>query len=104
MVRSTTRSTPTLTLLRNAGFGADLHTGGGVLKMLEVLGIAHAVRGNRKELLWRSAGSDEPHRTPQHLALRRMRDLLQYYRGSVIGTPDLMRDVAATNRHEALGA
>jgi hypothetical protein len=104
LVRDTTELTPTLTLLRHTGFGADLQTGRGVLKMLEVLGIARSMRGKRKEFLWSSTGLGERCRKPQHLAFREMRDLLQYYRGSVIGTPDLMRDVGITDRHEALGA
>jgi hypothetical protein len=33
-----------------------------------------------------------------------LQDLLQYYRGSLIGTPDLIRDARLTNPREALGA
>lgn len=41
---------------------------------------------------------------PDLLPFRRLRDLLQYYRGSLIGTPDLIRDIGAPNRREILGA
>ena len=100
------RRVPTQLLLRAAGLQDDPRTGLGALKMAEVLGLVHSERGHRKTLLW-SGGSRHDGANPRvgnRLPFRRLRDLLQYYRGSLIGTPDLVRDAALPNRHEALGA
>jgi Sigma-70, region 4 len=97
---------PTQSLLLAAELQNDPRTGLGALKIAEVVGLVHSSRGDRKTLLW-SGGALAGHAQPQpenRLPFRRLRDLLQYYRGSLIGTPDLIRDTALPNRHEALGA
>jgi Sigma-70, region 4 len=97
---------PTQSLLRAAELQHDPRTGLGGLKMAEVVGLVHSNRGDRKTLLW-SGGASDRHAQPQpenRMPFRRLRDLLQYYRGSLIGTPDLIRDTALPNKHEALGA
>jgi hypothetical protein len=100
--------TPTQVLLEAAKLAAESATGRGALKMAEVLGLVHAVRGERKALLWRKGSLDsgcvrDP-KLPDLLPFHRLRDLLQYYRGSLIGTPDLVRDAGLSSRREALGA
>jgi hypothetical protein len=84
--------------------GADAKTGLGALKMAEVLGLVHATRGAKKALVWHK-GPGEPGRPEvwKRLPFRRLRDLLQHYRDSLVGTPDLMRDTGLAQR-EALGA
>ncbi len=73
--------------------------------MAEVLGRVHATRGTRKSLVWhRGRGEPGQPEVWQSLPFRRLRDLLQYYRDSLIGTPDLVRDTGLGCRHEALGA
>jgi Sigma-70, region 4 len=74
--------------------------------MAVVLGLVHTSRGNRNALLWHGAGdgSNEHSGVRDLLPFRRLRDLLQYYRGSLIGAPDVLRDVCLTNRREGLGA
>jgi DNA-directed RNA polymerase specialized sigma24 family protein len=98
----------TQVLLRRAGLERDPKTGLGALKMAEVLGLIHSTRGERKALVWRAGRPlPRPQRDPKlwdPLPYRRLRDLLQYFRGSAIGTPDLVRDAALPNRREALGA
>jgi hypothetical protein len=102
------RTTPTGVLLCRAGLHRDPHTGRGALKMAEVLGLVHASRGQRKALLWETgppmSWRERDAKLPNLLPMRRLRDLLEYYRGSLIGTPDLVRDSCISNRREALGA
>jgi hypothetical protein len=97
---------PTATLLRQSGLTRDPHTGRGALKMAEVLGLVHATRGLRKALLWQrgQAALRRDPGLPDLFPFRRLRDLLQHYRSSLIGTPDLLRDAELTNRREGLGA
>jgi hypothetical protein len=104
--RNTTKPTPTAVLLRQSGLEGDAHTSRGALKMAEVLGLVHATRGERKALLWQGgrATSERDQGLPVLLPFRHLRDLLQYYRSSLIGTPDLLRDADVTNQREGLGA
>jgi hypothetical protein len=104
----TKEPTHTSVLLRTAGLDRDPHTGRGALKMAEVLGLVYASRGERKGLIWQSERPrvlrERDPKLPDLLPLRRLRDLLQYYRASLIGTPDLVRDAGISNRREAVGA
>jgi hypothetical protein len=100
--------TPTASLLRAAGLRDDPHTGRGALKMVEALGLIRSARGSRKTLLWQGAinakGVARDPKLPDLLPFRRLRDLLQHYRGSLISTWDLRRDAALPHPREALGA
>jgi hypothetical protein len=105
LAASKTQQIPTTVLLQESGFAADPHTGRGALKMAEVLGLIRASRGKRKTLLWQAGAADSLDRSPSDLLpFRHLRDLLQYYRSSLIGTPDLLRDSEVTNHREGLGA
>lgn len=108
IVRETEVPASTKDLLHAAGLENDPHGGRGALKMAEVLGLVHASRGKRKTLCWRGGpgpvGDERRRGLPELLAFRRLRDLLQHYRGSLIGTPDLLRDSEVANQREALGA
>jgi DNA-directed RNA polymerase specialized sigma24 family protein len=98
---------PTKRLICTATLENDPHGARGALKMAEVLGLVHRFRGRRKAFCWRGGPrgqGDQPDQSlPSLLPFQRVRDLLQYYRGSLIGTLDLARDSGITNRREALG-
>lgn len=102
---TTSEAASTQSLLTKTGLCTDRKTGLGALKMAQVLGLLHSSRGNRKALIWHAAKA-EPAAPPvwDWLPFKRLRDLLQYYRGSLIGTPDLMRDTGLHDRHQTLGA
>ena len=111
LLRSATaidKSVPTQALLGAAGMRADPKTGLGALKMAEVLRLVRSERGRRKSLHWRAGKpASRNGRDPKlwdRLPYQRLRDLLQYYRGSLIGTPDLVRDAGLPSHREALGA
>jgi DNA-directed RNA polymerase specialized sigma24 family protein len=108
MARDADTATPTMQLIRTARLENDPHGARGALKMAEVLGLVHSLRGKRKGFCWRGGprgeGDQPSPNLPSLLPFQRIRDLLQYYRGSLIGTPDLARDAGLTSRREALGA
>jgi hypothetical protein len=105
LARSKKERASTADLSQESGFAGDPHTARGALKMAVVLGLIHASRGTRKALLWeKGRGDSRDSGLPGLLPFRRLRDLLQYYRGSLIGTPDLLLDAGIANRHEGLGA
>jgi DNA-directed RNA polymerase specialized sigma24 family protein len=73
--------------------------------MAEVLGLIHSSRGKRKALIWHRGRTDSAQPPVwDWLPFRRLRDLLQFYRGSLIGTPDLMGDTGLRDQHQTLGA
>jgi Sigma-70, region 4 len=75
--------------------------------MVEVLGLARSDRAKRKALIWRGGKRDSGKRNGalwDALPYRRLCELLQYFRGSLIGTPELARETQLSDRHALLGA